>query len=122
MNNRESAITGENCKPVCRKFNCRCHLPHPQSPTKSTHTTPKPCLSCGSKIVDPEGLIVQGEYRPLCLSCGAAATSLDAWNNRDHLKDLLTNAIDHAVRKASCSSYDDWAALIEAVIDNPQAK
>lgn len=71
-------------------------------------------------MVDPEGLCVQGEYRPLCLSCGASAISLAFWNDRTHLKDLVTNAVDRAIRKASCSSYDDWAALIDAVIDNPQ--
>jgi hypothetical protein len=112
-------ISPQDCKTVCYKFRCCCHLPHPHSPTKSPRqTTPKPCLACGSKIVDPEGLIVQGEYRPLCLNCGAAATSLNAWNDRTHLIDLITNAIDQATRKASCSTYDEWQALITQIIDS----
>lgn len=81
---------------------------------------PKPCLFCGSNLIDPEGLLAQGEFRPLCLSCGASHKSLDAWNDRTHLIDRLTNAIDQAIRKDSCSSYDDWSALIEATIDNPR--
>lgn len=81
---------------------------------------PKPCLHCGSNLVDPEGIIVNMQYRPACLNCGAAALSLDAWNDRSLLIERITYAIDQAIRKASCSSYDEWKALIEATIDNPQ--
>jgi hypothetical protein len=69
-------------------------------------------------MVDPEGLYINGEYRPQCISCGASARSLAFWNDRTHLIDLITNAIYLAIRKAHCGTYNDWQALIKDKLEN----
>lgn len=76
-----------------------------------------PCLLCGSGDVDPQGWKNgSGDTGPQCLQCGATGESVELWNNRDWLIDRLTNAIDEAIRKSRCATYDDWQSLIEAAV------
>lgn len=77
----------------------------------------KPCLLCGASEVDASGWKNgKGDSGPQCLQCGATAESVAIWNNRDWLIDRLTNAIDAAIRKDRCATYDEWKTLVEKVL------
>jgi len=87
-------------------------------PGQINYFKPKPCLHCGSNLVDPEGLIIQSEYRPLCLNCGAAALSLDSWNDRSLLKALVEKAISEALKRGWIAPQNQLAELIIETIDS----
>ena len=79
---------------------------------------PKPCLLCGSNLVDPEGIIVNMQYRPACLNCGAAALSPHTWNDRSHIKALVEKAVDDALQRGWIAPQNQLAALIIEAIDS----
>lgn len=77
-----------------------------------------PCLFCGSDDVDSQGWAGNsGDTGPQCLQCGATAESVALWNNRVHLVYRLTNAIDEAIRKSRCATYEEWQALVTSVVE-----
>ena len=77
----------------------------------------KPCLWCGGSEVDASGWKNgKGDSGPQCLQCGATAESVAIWNNWDWLIYRLTNAIDAAIRKDRCATYDEWKTLVEKTL------
>lgn len=77
-----------------------------------------PCLFCGSHDIDAAGWANgKGDSGPQCLDCGVTGESVKKWNDRDWLIDRLTNAVDEAIRKGRCGTYDEWQSLIASQVE-----
>lgn len=75
------------------------------------------CLFCGSQDIDDDGWkTIGGTTGPQCTECGATGESVETWNDRSWLIDTISNAVDEAIRKASCGTYSEWSDLIEAIV------
>lgn len=81
------------------------------------------CIFCGSDNVDDNGWKTgDGTTGPQCQSCGATGESVELWNNRDWLIDAVSIAVDHAIRKGACATYEDLSSIVESIVSSVGAE
>lgn len=85
-----------------------------------------PCPLCGNKAEFVRKGTSNQSCQVKCTECGCWHESADeydssgtSWNNRDHLTDTITNAVDEAMRKGNCSTYDELQTVISEALRRP---